>query len=70
MALFGLIGNTSTLAAKYAAQGKESATSRKDRKEAEKSARRRAKHRNGGATRAARAGQQWDDNERRAEGGY
>lgn len=59
MALFGLIGSTAKLATQYA--GRESATAKKQRKEAEQSAGRRRRHRNGGATRAAREGQAWTD---------
>ena len=47
--------------------GRESATSRAQRRAAEKSAQRRANYRNGGATRAARAGQAWEDAGRAAE---
>ena len=52
-------------AEKYA--GRESATSRAQRRETAKSAKRRASHRNSGALRAARAGQAWEDNDRHRE---
>ena len=52
-------------AEKYA--GRESATSRAQRRAEVKAARRRVSHRNGGALRAARAGQAWEDNDRYRE---
>jgi hypothetical protein len=58
MSLLGrLLGNDHERAAtKYA--GRESATAKASRKN-------RAGHRNSGATRAARAGQAWEDTDRR-----
>jgi hypothetical protein len=62
MRLPKLFGRDAELAkTKYA--GRESASARAARKEADASARRRGRHRNGGAQRAARAGQDWSDRE-------
>lgn len=60
MAFFGLIGNDRKMAATDYS-GRESASAKKQRKETEASARRRAGHRNGGAQRAADQGQAWED---------
>lgn len=63
MAFFGLIGNDRKMAASDYS-GRESASDRKARKETERSASRRAGHRTGGAQRAARQGQAWEDSTR------
>lgn len=66
MAFFGLFGNDRAMAAtKYA--GRESADDRNARRAAAQSARRQARHQRTGATRAARAGQAWDDQDRMRE---
>lgn len=63
MALFGLFGNDREMAAtRYA--GRESATARKQRKEAERHVRRVIRHKTTGATRSARKGQAWEDADR------
>lgn len=62
--LFG--GNDRALAAdRYA--GRESADDRNARRAAKQSAQRQARHQRTGATRAARAGQAWDDQDRMRE---
>lgn len=66
MAFFGLFGNDRTLAATTYA-GRESATARRDRKAAAQSAKRVARHHRTSATRAARKGQAWEDNDRMRE---
>lgn len=57
-------GNDRALAKEYDG---ESATQRSQRKAAEKTARRVARHHRTGARRAARAGQAWEDADRTAE---
>lgn len=62
--LFG--GNDKAMAAdRYA--GRESASDRAARKAAAQSAKRQARQQRTGATRAARAGQAWDDQDRMRE---
>lgn len=53
---------------KYA--GRPSATDRANGKNAKRTARNLLRHHNGGAQRAARKGQAWDDQQRRTQGGY
>lgn len=57
-------GNDRAMAKEYDG---ESATDRATRKAAEKTARRVARHHRSGATKAARAGQAWEDRDRTAE---
>ncbi len=65
MALFGLFGNTSSMAS-TTYSGRESASARKARKDAEAAARRAAAHRRSGR-KALRAAQAADDAQRRGE---
>lgn len=66
MALFGLFGNDRAMAAdRYA--GRESADERNARKAQAKTAQRVARHHRMSATRAARKGQAWEDNDRMRE---
>lgn len=66
MAFFGFLGNDKAMAAdKYA--GRQSASDRAARKAAAKTAQRQTRHKRTGATRAARHGQAWEDNDRMRE---
>lgn len=66
MALFGLFGNDKAMAAGTYA-GRESADERNARKAQAKRAQRIASHKRSGATKAARAGQAWEDADRYRE---
>ncbi|MFE1091226.1 hypothetical protein ACF1G3_25805 [Streptomyces rochei] len=67
MAFFGLIGNDRQMAVTTYA-GKESASQRKQRKEAQRSVQRRERHRRS-ATQADRDGWKWADKERERQEG-
>ncbi|MGY4741410.1 hypothetical protein [Streptomyces sp. ATMOS53] len=67
MAFFGLFGNDRQMAATTYA-GKESATPKRQRVEAQRSARRRERHHRS-AAQADRKGWKWADNERKRQEG-
>ncbi|GAA2230226.1 hypothetical protein [Streptomyces nogalater] len=67
MAIFGLFGNDRQMAAPTYA-GKESASQKRQRVEAQRSARRRERHHHS-ATQADRDGWKWADKERKRQEG-